>query len=488
MSHPSTPSQKKRAMLAQSREHLIYHMGQVANDSTSPLAALKRIVASEEFGGLLTRLSGTGTKTMSRLLEKASQNCATRKAEIAEKRNAKKVANATSDGPGSSKRAKLNETDRPSDHSRGATYDESRVLEPLPSYSGGSITQILSEMGQIPSVLHNRGQTRRQKRRLSSRSLMRKAEDEDEDDPTLDPGPDTPSISHSVLSSHGDNDWKSGVKTEYEGSASMAVEKVGNFPQNPGQFEDEQLRARKDPQSAYGNGGKTTNIGTAHALEAPSTKEKALQLEAWDMYKREVGIIRRDPKVIAPIENHCCQNLVDASNWRSSNPKKEMGELLSDIEQLEFLFAKDQLVKYLNNRQAKLGIQTETPATWTMSEPQQVLGALRAIRTICDDAQIHRAFGQMKLCLLVQQKLNSGYKPISSGKRKTRLPETNYLEELARKEADTVSEDEIEARFRDYLSEHQAGKRWLQVAEWFGGPGIVLVFITAGTSELDRKD
>ena len=486
MSHPSTPSQKKRAMLAQSREHLIYHMGQVANDSSCPLAALKRIIASEEFGGLLTRLSGTGTQTMSRLLEKASRNCAASKAEIAEKRTAKKVANATSDGPGSSKRAKLNETDRPSEHSRGATYDESRGLETLPSYSGGSITQILSEMGQIPSDSHNREQRRRRKRGLLSRSLMRKAEDED--DPMLDPGPDTPSLSHSVLSSHGDSDLESGVKTEYEGSALKAVEKVGNFAPNPGHFGDVQLRARRDPQSAYGNGGKTTFISTAHPLEAPSTKEKALQLEAWDMYKREVGIIRRDPKVIAPIEDHCCQTLVEASKWRSSNPKKEIGQLLSDIEQLEFLFAKDQLVKYLNNRQAKLGIQSETPATWTMSEPQQILGALRAIRTICDDAQIHRAFGQMKLCLLVQEKLKSGYQPISSGKGKTRLPETNYLEELARKEADTVSEAEIEAKFRDYMSEHQAGKRWLQVAEWFGGPGIVLVFITAGTNRLDHED
>ncbi len=48
-------------------------------------------------------------------------------------------------------------------------------------------------------------------------------------------------------------------------------------------------------------------------------------------------------------------------------------------------------------------MQTETPATWTMSELQQVLGTLRTIKIICDDAQIHRAFGQMKLCLLVQE-------------------------------------------------------------------------------------
>ena len=92
-------------------------------------------------------------------------------------------------------------------------------------------------------------------------------------------------------------------------------------------------------------------------------------------------------------------------------------------------------------------MQTETPATWTMSEPQQVLGALRTIRTICGDAHIHCAFGQMKLYLLVKQRLELGHIPISSSKEKPRLPETNYLAELARREAGQVSKDDIEAKF-----------------------------------------
>ena len=78
-----------------------------------------------------------------------------------------------------------------------------------------------------------------------------------------------------------------------------------------------------------------------------------------------------------------------------------------------------------------------------MSEPRQVLGALRTIRTKYDDVQIHRAFAQMKLCLLVQQKLMSGYRSISSGKGKLQKPEMIYLEELAQREAGLVSEDEI---------------------------------------------
>ncbi len=486
MNHAPIPSQTKRSPLAHSRGQLIYYMGKVVNDSSSSLAPLNKIVASKEFKDLLTLLSGVGTPRMIKLLQSASRNCATKKAETAERKNAKKRADAVSDRPESTKRARLHDSERSSDHAKDTAYNDAGGSEPLPSCSEESNIQRLSEEGQIPSGLHNRNQSRRQTLGLSSSSLMWKAEDED--GTMLDSGPDTASLRHSDPSRHGDNDSRrSNVKAEHEGSASKFLENSGNFTQNPGQTEDERIRTGKKLQSAHENGGNTTYPGTAHPAEASITKEKVLQLEAWDMYKREVGIIRRDPNVITPIENHCRKTLVDASNRRSGNPKREMGELLSDIEQLDFLFAKDRLVTYLNNRQAELGMQTETPATWTMSEPQQVLGALRTIGMICDDAHIHRAFAQMKLCLLVQQRLESGYKPISSGKGKPRHAETNYLEELARSEAGPVSEDEVEAKIRYYLSQHKAGKRWLQVADWFGGPGIVLVFITAGTSGSDKE-
>ena len=94
----------------------------------------------------------------------------------------------------------------------------------------------------------------------------------------------------------------------------------------------------------------------------------------------------------------------------------------------------------------------------------------------------------MRLYLLVQPKLKSGHKPIHSGKGKARLPENLYLEELARRGASPVSEEEIEASYHDYHRDYQAGRRWFEVADWFGGPGIVPVFITAGISGFDLKE
>ena len=461
-------------------------MGEFANGSPSSLASRRTVVASKEFASLLKVLAAVGTRNLIKLLESASRDCVAKKAERAEKTNAKKRAKEVDDRPGSSKRAKLYETSHCSNHANGIAYGESGVSEQLPAHSKGSNIQILSEEGQIPFGLHKRNQTRRQELGfLKSKDPMRNAKDED--DTMLALGPDTAIPRLSCPSNHGENSPRPRVKTEYEDPTLESWERSVNSAQNRGQIKDEQSCTGKISQSGHEKGSKARPMDSAHLSEAPGIKENALQLGSWDTYKREVGIIRRDPKIIASIENHCCKAQGDEWNCHSGNPKKEFGELLNTVKQLDFLFVKNRLLRYLSNRQAKMGIQLETPATWTMSEPQHVLGALRTIRAICDDASIHRAFAQMKLYLLVHQKLGSGHKPVQSGKGKSRLPEKIYLEELARREAGPVSEEEIEARFHDYHSEYQAGRRWLEVADWFGGPGIVLIFITAGMSGFDQE-
>ena len=486
MTEPSVSAQKKGSMALSCRS-LIFYMGKVANESSSSLAPLKKIVTSKEFASLLKLLSRVGTQTMIKLLESASQDCAARKAENAKKTNVKKRADTANYIPGSIKRVKLHETGGSCNHSKGTASCESGAPEQISAYPEESNTQRLSEEGQTRSSLHERNQARQQGLGLSrSRDLTSNAEDEDST--ILATGPDTTILPHSGPSSHGDNNSRPEVKTECHDSSSGFQENSGNLTRNPGQVEDDQIRTGERLQSAYEKGSKITTMGTAHPPEIPGAKEKVLELDSWDTYKREVGIIRRDPEYITPIENHCSKAQGDEWNCHSGNPKRELSELLNSIEQLDFHLAKDQLVKYLNKRQAKMGIQSETPATWSMSEPQHVLGALRTIRAICDDANIHRAFAQMKLYLVVQQKLESGHKPIHSGKGKPRLPQTLYLEELARREAGPVSEEEIEAIFHDYHSEYQAGRRWLEVADWFGGPGIVLVFITAGISGFDKEE
>ena len=486
MANPPVLSPMKASNFSHCRGQLIYYMGKVVDNSPSSLGPLNKIVKSPEFKGLLELLSGVGTQNMIKLLESASRNCAAKKAEIAESNRAKKRADAVNDIPDGTKRARLHGPSSSSDRAQVTTHDESRYSEPLLPHLEQCNIQRISEPGLIPGSLPNCNQTRRQRPRLSGGEMGHNAEADDA--MTIDSGSATASLRLSDQSSHGDDGSRMRVNVEYDDSASESREKCGEFREVSGQLEDEQICVRRKPQSAKEHGGKTAMSGSGYPSEASSAIEKALQSEAWDMYNKEVGIVRRDPNVIAPIEDHCCETLNDSSDCRSEILKKEVGELLNAIEHLDFLYAKDQLLNCLCNRRARMGIQPETPATWTMSEPQNVLGALLTIGTKCDDLQTHRAFAQMKLCLLVQQKLKSGYKSISSGKGSPRKPEMKYLKELARREAGPVSNDKVEAKFQGYRSEYKAGKRWLKVADWFGGPGIVLVFITAGTSGLDHKD
>jgi len=58
------------------------------------------------------------------------------------------------------------------------------------------------------------------------------------------------------------------------------------------------------------------------------------------------------------------------------------------------------------------------------------------------------------------------------------------LERYAAPKAETVAK-ELRGQLADkYKAEYHMGRKWLGVAKWFGGTGIVLVFIVAGTHGL----
>ncbi len=54
------------------------------------------------------------------------------------------------------------------------------------------------------------------------------------------------------------------------------------------------------------------------------------------------------------------------------------------------------------------------------------------------------------------------------------------MKELACKKAGPVSRTELDQIISSYIYEYHAGQKWLAVMDWFGGSGIVLVFVIAG--------
>ena len=83
----------------------------------------------------------------------------------------------------------------------------------------------------------------------------------------------------------------------------------------------------------------------------------------------------------------------------------------------------------------------------------------------------------MMLFSSVSSEVARGYKCTITGRR---LNHTAILEELARRNAGLVSKSEIDKMIQSYLNEYYAGQRWLAIVDWFGGSGIVLVFVIMG--------
>lgn len=58
------------------------------------------------------------------------------------------------------------------------------------------------------------------------------------------------------------------------------------------------------------------------------------------------------------------------------------------------------------------------------------------------------------------------------------------LDNLAEKDAGEVSANEKDKKRKRYKSDYEAGKRWQEVAKFFGGTGIVAIFVCVGTSTI----
>ncbi|KAL9638685.1 MAG: hypothetical protein Q9164_001393 [Protoblastenia rupestris] len=168
-------------------------------------------------------------------------------------------------------------------------------------------------------------------------------------------------------------------------------------------------------------------------------------------------------------------------------PKKvndEIEEILRSLSKLDPVIVTDDLVEHLTNRlkvKEYINIDDmEMPATWTMSDPGEIFRAIHGIMMASIDGKIHRALGEMILFHLVN----------ATVEKRTTLPlvaqphlfdHADVLEDLAREAAGHVSDKEVKKKTNHFKHSYYAGKKWLEIVESFGGNGIVLIFVIAGT-------
>jgi hypothetical protein len=231
-----------------------------------------------------------------------------------------------------------------------------------------------------------------------------------------------------------------------------------------GEAQDAQAQDGKDQdgENQDGEGGE----------EASGTRTKAgVHIEEDLEMNSELGLTRGNEDIVASITE---QFFAQPSDYRTRS-QIDLSPILRACRNLDFHMAKVLLVNYLLDRLTAPGAKDMAlPLTSDTKEPDEIFDVLIIIGKKSDDIRIHQAFQRMNFFAAVNDKTTE---TTVSARIKT-------LERYAARKAGTVAK-ELRGQLADkYKAEYHMGRRWLDVAKWFGGTGIVLVFIVAGTHEL----
>ena len=198
-------------------------------------------------------------------------------------------------------------------------------------------------------------------------------------------------------------------------------------------------------------------------------------------YEIELGLVRGEEKIKRYIMKECF-DLSD--DYRPSPNKKwfskgdDLRELLPICRRLPSRIVKVKLLEELESRIVVPGQKTAIPSTADLFDPFDILDALQSIKLTTLNAKVNRAYGQMRLYKSVQGQIGSVNYVLDTALKHGVAPHRIVLDRMSCRSVG--NEKERREKKTNFIYEYDAGRKWLDVAEWFGGEGIVLVFATAG--------
>ena len=194
-------------------------------------------------------------------------------------------------------------------------------------------------------------------------------------------------------------------------------------------------------------------------------------------YEIECGLMMGSPIVEAYVRASL-KALKPSTERPSFNIDNEIAKVWKIIPFLEFYKTRRELGQHLENREKTTDEKLQSRTIWSSSDPAEILETLENVRMSTLDNKIHRAYGQTILVSSVDAQVARGCKTVK-GHRSDHM---TIFEELACKKAGSVSKTELAQIASSYFYEYQSGQKWLAVIDWFGGSGIILIFIIAGNS------
>ena len=194
----------------------------------------------------------------------------------------------------------------------------------------------------------------------------------------------------------------------------------------------------------------------------------------------ERGLVRGEEKIKEFVMEECMPFISYCHAKKRASPSDELRELFLTCRKLPLRIVKGRLLVELRNRIMSPGQKTAIPSTADLFNPGDILDALQSIKMTTINAKVNRAYGQMRLFKSVQGKIMCpSYVPdkaLTHGVAAHR----SVLAQMVRRFAGNLSEKELVDKINSCIYEYEAGQKWVHVGEWFGGEGIILVFVTAG--------
>ena len=263
--------------------------------------------------------------------------------------------------------------------------------------------------------------------------------------------------------------------------SSVATESNGSelFLPYPVIDANESMKARLEPSGMPNP--LQSSVATSLTSQESQLTNNSTKNETPTTYDVELGLVRGEETIKQYVIKQCFPLSGDLRpNKKRFSKGDDLRELFPIFRRLPFRIVKNKLLCELENRIEVPGQKTAIPSTADLFNPRDILDALQSIKMTTINAKINRAYGQMRLYKAVQGKIGGvNYKPDTALKHGV-AAHTSILAMMACCSAGKVSEKEQKDRINSFKYEYDAGRKWLDVAEWFGGEAIVLIFATAG--------
>lgn len=191
-------------------------------------------------------------------------------------------------------------------------------------------------------------------------------------------------------------------------------------------------------------------------------------------YDIEIGIVQGDSAITETIKDYCFAKF---STNTDQDRDGRFEKVLKTCGRFDLGLVKKRLIDNIESQSAKPVPNINMPLAWEKSDADKILAAIQDIKGSTSQAFIYKAYTQMNFYHAVEAKSKTLSHEIS---KTLKMPKTLAIEYMAKDRAGDQRQEKEQDYKKNFDCAYFAGRNWLDVVRWFGGPGIVIVFVLRG--------